>query len=262
MVKKSEKGTENIKLELMELEASIGHQFKNIALLEEAITTSSYSIEHPDSSNYQSLEFIGDRVISLILAEELLDVSESLDEGKMTFLKSELENNKRLADYGEEMGLRIYIKAREKKESISKKVIADVFEAICGAIYRDSEESIRIKEVKKFLHKLGISEWIKAEMLRTKDFLPIRNQFENKFREIHRCNPEIDFVYTSSGEGHQTRWKIEKCSIKDIHSQTGEYVELKGIKNGGKWFSSKKDAETDAFEQAYKYMEQKGWDIR
>jgi len=79
----------------MELEKLIGHQFKNIALLEEAITTSSYSIEHPDSSNYQSLEFLGDRVISLILAEELLDVSESLDEGKMTFLKSELENRNR-----------------------------------------------------------------------------------------------------------------------------------------------------------------------
>jgi ribonuclease-3 len=77
-------GTENIKLELMELEASIGHQFKNIALLEEAITTSSYSTEHPDSSDYQSLEFLGDRVISLILAEKLLDVSESLDEGKMS----------------------------------------------------------------------------------------------------------------------------------------------------------------------------------
>jgi dsRNA-specific ribonuclease len=161
-----------------------------------------------------------------------------------------------LADYGEEIGLRIYIKASEKKESISKKVIADVFEAICGAIYLDSG----INEVEKFLQKFKISESIKEKMLKAREFLPIRNQFENKFREIHRCNPEIDFVYTSSGEGHQTRWKIEKCSIKDI--QTGEYVELKGIKNGGKWFSSKKDAETDAFVQAYQYMEQKEWDIR
>ena len=254
-------GTENIKLELMELEASIGHQFKNIALLEEAITTGSYSNEHPGSSNYQTLEFLGDRVLSLILAEELFKLSKSasLDEGKMTFLKAELENNLRLAEYGENMGLRNYIRANEKREDIRPKVIADVFEAICGAVYLDTKESSRIKEVKKFLHKLGISEWIKTEMLRTKDFLPIRNQFENKFREIHRCNPETYFEYNSSGEGHQKRWKIEKCSIKDI--QTGEYVELKGVKSG-KWFSSKKDAETDAFEQAYKYMEQKGWDIR
>ncbi len=255
-------GTKNIKLELMELEASIGHLFKNIALLEEAITTGSYSNEHPGSSNYQTLEFLGDRVLSLILAEELFKLSKSasLDEGKMTFLKAELENNLRLAEYGENMGLRNYIRANEKREDIRPKVIADVFEAICGAVYLDTKESSRIKEVKKFLLKFDILERIKKEMSSGRGFLPIRNQFENKFREIHRCNPEIDFVYTSSGEGHQTRWKIEKCSIKD--SQTGEYVELKGIKNSGKWFSSKKDAETDAFVQAYQYMEQKGWDIR
>ncbi len=254
-------GTENIKLELMELEASIGHQFKNIALLEEAITTSSYSIEHPDSSNYQSLEFLGDRVISLILAEELLDVSESLDEGKMTFLKSELENNKRLADYGEEIGLRIYIKASEKKESISKKVIADVFEAICGAIYRDSEESIRTKEVKKFLLKFDIFERIKEEMSSGGDFLHIINQFGNKFREKHRCNPKIDFVYSPSGEEHQKHWRIEKCSIKK-DAKTGEYVELKGVRSDtDKSFSSKKDAETDIIEKMHKYMEKEGWNI-
>lgn len=253
MEKTAGMGTENIKDELTELEELIGHQFKNIALLEEAITTGSYSNEHPDSSNYQRLEFLGDRVISLILAEKLL-VSESLDEGKMTFLKSELEKNKQLADFGEEIGLRNYIKAGEKRETLSKKVIADVFEAICGAIYLDSG----INEVEKVLQKFKIPEWIKEEMLKAREFLPIRNQFENKFREIHRCNPEIDFVYASSGEGHQKHWKIEKCSIKDI--QTGEYVELKGVKSG-KWFSSKKDTETDAFAQAYQYMEQKGWDI-
>ena len=244
----------------MELEKLIGHQFKNIALLEKAITTSSYSNEHPDSPDYQRLEFLGDRVLSLILAEELLDVSESLDEGKMTLLKSKFENNERFADYGEKMGLRNYIRASEQRENIPPKVIADVFEAICGAIYLDTEESLRIKEVKKFLLKFDIFKRIKEEKSSGGDFLHIRNKFENKLREkYHYSDPGIEFEYSPSGEEHQKRWKIEKCSIKDI--QTGEYVELKGVKSG-KWFSSKKDAETDAFEQAYQYMEQKGWDIR
>jgi len=248
----------NIKVELTELEDLVRHQFKKIALLEEAITTGSYATEHPGSSDYQKLEFLGDRVISLILAENLL-VSKSLDEGKMTFLKSELENNERLADYGEKIGLRNYIRAGEKKERISKNVIADVFEAICGAIYLDSEESIRIKEVKKFLIKFDIFERIKEEMSSGGEFLHIRNRFENKFREINRCNPEIDFEYSSTGEGHQTRWKIEKCSIKDI--QTGEYVELKGVKSDT-GFNNKKDAETDVIDQAYEYMEKRGWKLK
>ncbi len=251
-------GTENIKLELMELEALIGHQFKNIALLEEAITTGSYSNEHPGSSNYQTLEFLGDRVLSLILAEELF-VSKSLDEGKMSPLKSKFENNPILAEYGENIGLRNYIRASEKRENIKPSVIAGVFEAICGAIYRDSEESIRTKEVKKFLLKFDIFERIKEEMSSGGDFLHIINQFGNKFREKHRCNPGIEYEYSSSGEDHQKRWKIEKCSIKDI--QTGESVELKGVKSD-KGFNNKKDAKTDVIEQAYKYMEQKGWDIR
>ena len=257
-------GTGNIKLELMELEASVGHQFKNITLLEEAITTSSYSNEHLGSSNYQTLEFLGDRVLSLILAEELFKLSKSasLDEGKMTFLKAELENNLRLAEYGENIGLRNYIRANEKREDIRPKVIADVFEAICGAIYLDTEESIRIKEVKKFLLKFEILERIKKEMSSGGDFLHIRNKFENKFRKINRCNPKIDFVCSSSGEEHQKHWRIEKCSIKK-DAKTGEYVELRGVRSDtDKSFSSKSEAKTDAIKQAYKYMEQKGWGIR
>jgi ribonuclease-3 len=252
----------NIKVELTELEDLIGYRFKNIALLEEAITTGSYSNEHPGSPNYQRFEFLGDRVISLILAEELAEtfpVSESLDEGTMTFLKSELENNKRLAEYGEEIGLRNYIRASEKRENISPNVIADVFEAICGAIYMDTEESIRINEVEKFLLKFGILERIKEEKSSGGDFRPIRNQFENKFREINRCNPGIDFKYSSTGEEHQKRWKIEKCSIKD-DTKTGEYIELKGVKSD-KWFNTKQNAETDAIKQAYEYMEKKRWKL-
>ena len=251
-------GTENLKDDLSELEKFIGHQFKDKALLEEAITAGSYATEHPGSPNYQRLEFLGDRVISLILTERLL-ASESLDEGKMTILRSELENNQRMAEYGEKIGLRTYIRAGEKRENISSKVIADVFEAICGAIYLDSEESVRMNEVEKFLQKFKIFESIKQKMYTAEDFLPMRNLFENKFRGLYRCNPEIEFTYGSSGEEHQKRWKIETCSIKD--PQTGEYIELQGVKSD-KWFTSKKDAEMDVIEQAYSYMEERGWKLK
>jgi ribonuclease-3 len=246
-------------VELTELEDLIGYRFKNIALLEEAITTGSYSNGHPGSSNYQRLEFLGDRVISLILAEELF-VSESLDEGKMTILRSELENNPRLAEYGENIGLKNYIRASEKRENISPNVIADVFEAICGAIYLDTEESIRINEVENFLQRFEVSEWIKEETLKAEEHLPIGTLFVNKFQKINRSNPEIYFEYSSTGEEHHKRWRIEKCSIKG--TQTGEYIELKGVKSDkDKWFLSKKDAETDVIEQAYGYMEKKEWKL-
>ena len=253
----SRTGNEDITDDLSKLEKLIVYPFKNKALLEEAITTSSYSKEHPDSANYQRLELLGDRVISLILTENLME--EELDEGKMTFLKSELENNQRLAGYGEKIGLRNYVRASEERENISSKVIADVFEAVCGAIYWDSRGSHGMAEVEKFLRTFGIFEQMKEKMSTAEDFLPVRNQFENMFRELNRGNPDIKFTYESQGAAHQKQWRIKACAIKD--PQTGEYIELHGVRSE-RWFGSKKDAETDAVEQAYKYMEERGWRLK
>jgi len=248
----------SIRDDLSDLEELIGHQFKDRTLLEEAVTAGSYSTEHPGSPNYQRLEFMGDRIVSLILTEQLL-ASESLDEGEMTFLRSWLENNQRMAEYGEEIGLRNYIRAGEKREQISPKVVADVFEAICGAIYLDSAEPDKMNEVARFIEKFNIFDRIKEKMSAAEDFLPVRNQFENKFREVHRCNPEIAFKYGERGEEHQKRWMIELCTIKD--PQTGADVVLEGVKSD-KWFTTKKDAETDIIEQAYRYMEARGWQLK
>ena len=257
MTEPTRTGAEDITVELSELEQRIGHHFKNQALLEEAITTSSYSKEHPDALNYQRLELLGDRVISLILTENLM-AEESLDEGKMTFLKAELENNQRLAKYGETIGLRNYIRASEEREYISPKVIADVFEAVCGAIYWDGRGSQGMKEVKKFLQKFQILEQLQEKMSAVEDFIPVRNRFENGFRAINRCNPDIKFTYESQGVAHQKQWRIEACTIKN--PQTGEYIELQGVKSD-RWFSNIKDAETDFFEKAYHYMEERGWEL-
>lgn len=258
MTEPSETGTEAIAAKLLDLETRIGHHFKTKALLEEAITTSSYSKEHPEATSYQRLELLGDRVISLILTENLV-VDGSLDEGTMTFLKAELENNQRLAEYGEEIGLRKYIRAREERKEISQKVVADVFEAICGAIYLDSGGVEGMQEVTQFLQRFTLFEQLKAKMAMTEDFLPLRNQFENKFREMNRCNPEIKFTYKSQGAAHQKQWRIKACAVRD--PQTGRYAELQGVNSDG-WFGSKKEAETDIIEAAYRYMEERGWKVK
>lgn len=241
--------------ELAELEQRIGYHFRNSALLEEAITTSSYAKEHPGTAQYDVLEFLGDRVISLIVAERLC-ASGSLTEGKMTFLKAELEQNKQLAQFSEELGLRRYIRAAEQREAISMKVLADVFEAICGAIYRDSSSSVGMAEVEKFLERFHILERVEAGIAHNDDVLPVRNRFENAFRERYRCNPSIHFTYESQGAAHQKAWRITACAINN--PQTGEYADLAGVKSD-RWFGTKKEAETDALERAYRWMAEREW---
>jgi dsRNA-specific ribonuclease len=246
---------ERLQGELAELERLIGYHFRNSALLEEAITTSSYAKEHPGTAHYEVLEFLGDRVISLIVAERLC-ASGSLTEGKMTFLKAELEQNKQLAHFGEELGLRRYIRAAKERDAISIKVLADVFEAICGAIYRDSSSSAGTTEVMKFLERFPLFARLEAGVAQEEDLLPVRNRFENAFRERYRCNPSIQFTYESQGAAHQKEWRIIVCAIHD--PETGKYIELAGVKSD-RWFGTKQDAETDALEQAYRWLEARGW---
>ncbi|MGC9443388.1 MAG: ribonuclease III family protein [Candidatus Methanospirareceae archaeon] len=240
---------------LAELQHRIGYQFTDQTLLVTALTTSSYTQDHPEIANYQELEFLGDRVISLIIAEYLFAQS-SLDEGKMTFLKAEIERNEQLAAFGEQLGLTAFIRATEPHVEISAKVVADVFEAICGAIYRDSGEAEGLREVKRFLNQFDLFTRLQERLAIEEAFLPVRNQFENRFREIYRRNPEIRFTYESRGEAHQLEWRVEQCAIKD--PATGDFRDLKGVRSG-QWFKSKKDAETDVLMQAHEYMSKRGW---
>ncbi|HDS44501.1 MAG TPA: ribonuclease III family protein [Methanomicrobia archaeon] len=240
---------------LAELQRRIGYRFTDQTLLLTALTTSSYTQEHPEIANYQELEFLGDRVISLIIAEHLF-AHGSLDEGKMTFLKAEIERNEQLAAFGEQLGLTAFIRATEPAIEISAKVVADVFEAMCGAIYRDSEEATGLREVKQFLKQFDLFTRLQERLATEEAFLPVRNQFENKFREIYRSNPEIRFRYESRGEAHQMEWRVEQCAIKD--PATGDFVALAGVRSG-QWFKSKKDAETDVLMQAHEYMAKRDW---
>ena len=250
--------TETVPGDLSALEQLIGYHFRTRALLEEAITTSSYAQEHPGTAHYEVLEFLGDRVISLIVAERLC-ASGMLTEGTMTFLKAELEQNKQLAQFSEEIGLRRYIRAAEERDAISLKVLADVFEAICGAIYRDSRSSKGTAEVEQFLERFHILERLEAGVAQDAEFLPVRNRFENAFRERYRCNPSIQFTYESQGAAHQKEWRITACAICD--PETGEHIDLAGVESD-RWFCTKKDAETDALEQAYRWMAKREWALQ
>lgn len=229
------------------LQDRLKYHFKNKELLQEARTTSSFSEEHSNCSDYQRLEFLGDRVISLILAEKLVR-SGKLDEGIMTNLKSKLESNRSVAEMGEKIGIRDFIRSSEKTENLSKKIIADVFEAICGAIYLDSGRSL--KHVELLLDQNDLSGMIE-NILKDEKLLPPRNEFENKFRERYRKSPMIDFEYIDEGHDHEKLWKIEKM-IVDGH-------ELRGIKSRSRM--TKKEAEADIFIHAMRYMEEIGWEL-
>ena len=119
------------------IEETTGYAFKNKSLLERAFTHSSYANEHGLPS-YERLEFLGDGVLGLIIAEKLYKGEG--DEGVMTVKRSMIVSSEPLEDAMLEMRLDKYImfgNGEKKQDHSDSKVLADVFEALLGAIYLD-----------------------------------------------------------------------------------------------------------------------------
>lgn len=95
-----------------------------------------------DTDSYEQLEFLGDAVLDLAISELLFDKYPNENEGFMTKARSRLVKGATLAKISKTLGLDELIeigdRAREQGISSSKSVLADIFEALIGAIYRDS----------------------------------------------------------------------------------------------------------------------------
>ena len=123
--------------EYKKIEEIIGYAFGNVELLGRAFVHSSYAHEHGTES-YDRLEFLGDGVLGLVVAEKLYD--EGRDEGVMTQQRARIVGTRPLEAAAEELGLEQYIRFGEgekKQPHKHRKVLADVFEAVIGAIYLD-----------------------------------------------------------------------------------------------------------------------------
>ena len=121
----------------MEFLKKFNISFKNKELLQTALTHSSYSNEHKDCVNYERLEYLGDAVLELITSEYFY-LHTNYKEGKMTKLRASYVCEKALATYAKAIGIDKYIRlGHGQMHNLNDTIIADVFEAVVGAIYLD-----------------------------------------------------------------------------------------------------------------------------
>ena len=121
----------------MEFLKKFNISFKNKELLQTALTHSSYSNEHKDCANYERLEYLGDAVLELITSEYFY-LHTNYKEGKMTKLRASYVCEKALATYAKAIGIDKYIRlGHGQMHNLNDTIIADVFEAVVGAIYLD-----------------------------------------------------------------------------------------------------------------------------
>ena len=118
------------------LEKKIKCNFKNKDLLIKSLTHKSFNKDN----NYEKLEFLGDRVLGLIIAKKLLEIYPNEKEGILDKKFASLVNKKTCLEIAKKIDLHKYIltfNVKNRKNLIEDKVLADCCEALLGSIYLD-----------------------------------------------------------------------------------------------------------------------------
>ncbi|MEG0073017.1 MAG: ribonuclease III [Clostridia bacterium] len=129
-----------------EIEKTLTYKFNDIKLLKAAITHKSAEYEHKvrDVNRFnERLEFLGDAILEHVISEQLYRIEPSLTEGQMTKFRSSMVCEKALSDTMRKLGTSKYMimgKCEEVTNGRDKDaILADMFEAILGAVYIDSD---------------------------------------------------------------------------------------------------------------------------
>lgn len=152
---------------LVSLQARLGYEFRQPALLLEALTHSSYLQDHPTSGPHnQRLEFLGDSVLQFILTSALYLEFPAEREGALSRRRAILSKGGFLTEMARALGLDVGIRLNKSEEDSGGRnrasTLEDAFEAMVGAIYLDSDlETVRALVLKWYgplADRLALSE--------------------------------------------------------------------------------------------------------
>ncbi|HDH99804.1 MAG: ribonuclease III [Candidatus Latescibacterota bacterium] len=147
--------TDPRKERLRALQTLIGYKFKDERLLVQALSHRSYAYELGRSGvdSNERLEFLGDAVLNMVVADYLYRKFEEEREGALTQMKSTMVSKRVLARMAKEIGLGEYIMLGESEEASGGRertsILGDAYEALVGAIYLDGG----MRPVRKFLKR-------------------------------------------------------------------------------------------------------------
>ena len=219
-----------MKIDYQSLEKKIKVNFKNKNLLIKSLTHKSFNKEN----NYEKLEFLGDRVLGLVIAKKLLEIYPSEKEGILDKKFASLVNKKTCLEIAKKIELQKYIltlNIKNKKNIIVDKVLADCCEALLGAIYLDKG----FNYVSKVILKLWENELKKS----TQTVLDSKTKLQEHSLKKYKKLPQYKLI-DSKGPKHNPLFKIS--------------VSIKNSKTCFGLGNSKKHDEQDAASNLLKYI--------
>ena len=227
---------------LNELQALLRYTFNDVNLLEQALTTPAYAKQH-DVVSYERLEYLGDSVAKLVMAQALFDEGTN-DQEELTKVRNILESNRVLAERATELAIQKYVISLVPISENDLGVLSDVFEALCGAIYLDSGKDLAV-----------VNDCLIASILRNKDVIvgdstdQQKNQFIEAVQKVFGVTPIIDMEYMEEGPDHAKRFGCTNLQV--MHpADSSVLLEFPGLSTDVV-FKHKKDAEKDLYKKAF-----------
>ena len=220
-----------------DLQARIGYTFRDEALLMEALTHSSYANEHQVNRppDYERLEFLGDAVLEMVTSAHLYHLLPDMKEGDLTKKRAALVCEDALYQRASVFGLKSHIllgKGEEKTGGRDRaSIIADVTEALIGAIYIDGGQ----RDAERFIH-----EHILGQVSKGRERLDYKSALQEKLQENGSVELRYELLY-SDGPEHRKEFCFG--------------VFLNGKKLGEGRGHSKKSAQQRAAREALNAME-------
>ena len=171
----------------------IGYQFKNEALLYEALSHSSYANENKKTRNSnERLEFLGDSVLSIVVSDHIFEHYKHMPEGDLTKMRASLVCEKALFEFSKRIDLGSFLFLGKGEEMTGGRtrpsIVSDAFEAVIAAIYLDGGMEVVSKYILSFL----------PENI-TPDFT-VFHDYKTVLQEVIQRNPEEKIEYHLKGE--------------------------------------------------------------
>lgn len=215
----------------------IGIKFKDESILDNAFIHRSYLNEHKKEriESNERLEFLGDAVLELISTQYLFNKHPDKTEGELTNLRSALVQGRHLAEISKELNLGEYLYLSKGEEASGGKtknyILANVMEAVIGAIYLDKG----FDEASKFVNEFILSRL--DEIIEKNLFADPKSTLQELIQEKLEITPTYEII-SEEGPDH------------DKEFEAGVYFDEKLIAKGKG--SSKQKAESEAAENALK----------
>ena len=186
-----------------------GHKFMDAERLERALTHSSVPVLHgKKSANYERLEFLGDRVLGLVIAELLCEIYPLADEGELSVRLNALVNAEVCAEIADEIGITPHIITGSEIASASAAKMVnlrgDVMESVIATVYLDGGSQNGMNAARAFIRRF----WTTRASIGAAIRRDPKTELQEWAHKAHNAQP-VYHILSRQGPDHQPVFTIE-----------------------------------------------------